>query len=314
MVKNPILAIIVPCYNEEDVVKTAYFELFDVLKNLIADEKISSKSYICFVDDGSKDKTWEIIHKLSKYNDAKGLKLSRNFGHQAAMLAGLMQNEADIFVTIDADLQDDTNAIKDMVDKYAEGCEIVYGVRNDRSSDSFLKRNIAQFYYKASKMMGVNGIYNHADYRLMSKKVVDVLKTLKECNIYLRGLIPSLGFKSCCVYYSRSKRIAGEPKYNFFSLSALAIDGITSFSVTPLRIITFLGFLCFFIAILMSVYAIFSYFHMKLVPGWASLSVSLYFLGGIQLLSIGIIGEYIGKIYKEAKQRPKFIVEEEVNG
>lgn len=317
MNEKAVLAIIIPCYNEEEVLKTTYFALYDVLKSLVGKGKIALKSYICFVDDGSKDKTWEIIQKLSKYKDekclVKGIKLSRNFGHQAAQIAGLTQNEADIFITMDADLQDDINAINEMVDKYLEGYEIVYGVRKDRSSDGFLKRNIAQFYYKMSLLMGVNGIYNHADFRLMSKRVVDILKNLKECNVYLRGLIPSLGFKSCNVYFSRQKRVAGEAKYNFFSLSALAIDGITSFSVTPLRLITFLGFFCFLVAILMSLYSIYSYYVGQRVPGWSSLFISVYFLGGIQLLSIGVIGEYIGKIYKETKQRPKFIVDEFVD-
>lgn len=313
MSERAVLVIIVPCYNEEEVLKITYFALYDILKGLVGNGKISLNSYICFVDDGSKDKTWEIIQKLSKYKDekclVKGIKLSRNFGHQAAQIAGLTQNEADIFITIDADLQDDVNAISEMVDKYLEGNEIVYAVRKDRSSDEFLKRNIAQIYYKLSQFMGVNGIYNHADFRLMSKTVVDILKNLKECNVYLRGLIPSLGFKSCNVYFSRKKRIAGITKYNLFSQFALAVDGITSFSVAPLRLITILGFLSFFIAILMSFYSIFSYYESKIVPGWASLFISIYFLGGIQLLSIGIIGEYIGKIYKETKSRPKFIVE-----
>lgn len=309
----PVLAIIVPCLNEEEIIGKSYSELSSVLKTLIEQQKISSDSYICFVDDGSSDKTWELISELSKNKDLKGLKLSRNFGHQAAQLAGLTQSEADIFITIDADLQDDANTIIEMVDKYHQGCEIVFGVRSDRNSDGFLKRHISQFYYKLAQFLGVNGIYNHADFRLMSKKVVDILKELKECNIYLRGLIPSLGFKSACVYFSRKKRIAGEAKYNFFSLSALAIDGITSFSVKPLRLITALGFICFFITILMSIYSVISYFNLRNVPGWASLFISIYFLGGIQLLSIGIIGEYIGKIYKETKQRPKFFIEEKAD-
>jgi len=308
-----VLAIIVPCLNEEEIIKTSCGEISLILKTLIKQQKISSESYICFVDDGSNDKTWESISELSKNKEIKGLKLSKNFGHQAAQLAGLTQNEADIFITIDADLQDDTNTIIEMVDKYLEGNEIVYGVRSDRNSDGFLKRHISQFYYKLAKFLGVNGIYNHADFRLMSQKIVNILKELKECNIYLRGLIPNLGFKSCCVCFSRKKRLAGEAKYNFFSLSALAIDGITSFSVKSLRLITALGFICFFIAILMSVYSVISYFYLKNVQGWASLFISIYFLGGIQLLSIGILGEYIGKIYKETKQRPKFYIEEKTD-
>lgn len=310
MLKKPDLAVIVPCFNEEEVIEKTHSELSYVLQNLIESQKISAKSYICFIDDGSKDTTWEIILKLSQKDNVKGLKLSKNFGHQAAQLAGLTKSEADIFITIDADLQDDVNKIIEMVEQYHQGFEVVYGVRSDRNSDGFLKRHVSQCYYKLAKFLGVNGIYNHADFRLMSKNVVNILKELKECNIYLRGLIPSLGFKSCCVYFSRKKRIAGEAKYNFFSLSSLAIDGITSFSVKPLRLITILGSVCFCIAIVMSIYSIIGYFYLKNVPGWASLFVSIYFLGGIQLLSIGIIGEYIGKIYKETKRRPKFIVEE----
>lgn len=310
---KPVLAIITPCFNEEEVIEKSYSELSSVLKTLIEQKKISSDSYVCFVDDGSRDKTWTLISEVSKNKDAKGLKLSRNFGHQPAQIAGLTQSEADIFITIDADLQDDTNTIIEMVDKFHEGNEIVYGVRSDRNSDNFLKRHISQFYYKLAQFLGVNGIYNHADFRLMSKKIVNILKELKECNVYLRGLIPSLGFKSASVYFSRKKRIAGEAKYNFFSLSALAIDGITSFSVKPLRLITTLGFICFFIAILMSVYSIIIYFNEKIIQGWASLFISIYFLGGIQLLSVGILGEYIGKIYKETKQRPKFFVEEKTD-
>lgn len=313
MLEKPILAIIVPCFNEEEVIKTTYFALFDVLKDLISKSQISAESYISFIDDGSSDTTWELIQKLSKYKDVKGLKLSRNFGHQSALFAGLTQNEADIFVSIDADLQDDVNAIKEMVAKYHEGCEIVYGVRNDRTSDSFLKRNIAQLYYKLANILGVNGIYNHADFRLMSNKVVEILKSSKECNLYLRGLIPSLGFKSCNVYYARNKRVAGEAKYNYFSLLKLALDGITSFSIKPLHFISALGACCFFIAVLMTIYSISMYFETKIIPGWSSLFVSIYFLGGVQLLSIGIIGEYIGKIYKETKQRPNFILEEKTN-
>lgn len=313
MVEKPILAIVVPCYNEEEVINIAYSELFSVLKSLLENQKIAANSYIQFVDDGSKDKTWEKITKLSKDNlRVKGLKLSRNFGHQTAIIAGLTQSEADVFITIDADLQDDVKTIHQMLDKYFEGFEIVYGVRNDRSSDRFFKQQLSEFYYKLAKCLGVSGIYNHADFRLMSKKVVDILKTFQERNIYLRGIIPSLGFKSCSVYFSRKKRIAGEAKYNFFSSSALAIDGITSFSTTPLRFITILGFICFGIAILMSIFSIISYIYLKNVPGWASLFISIYFLGGIQLLSIGIIGEYIGKIYKETKQRPIFFVEEKI--
>lgn len=309
----PVLAIIVPCFNEEEVIKPSYFELSSVLQKLIEKKKISSESYICFVDDGSKDKTWEKISKLCKYNDVKGIKLSKNYGHQSAQLAGLIDNEADIFITIDADLQDDINLIPEMVEKYFQGYEIVYGVRNNRENDGFLKKSFAQIYYKLSQFLGIKTIYNHADFRLISKEIVEVLKKFKEYNIYLRGLITSLGFKSDCVYYARKPRIAGKPKYKFISSLKLALEGITSFSAAPLKFITLLGFISFLIAVIMSLYSIKVYIENKIVPGWASLFVSIYFLGGIQLLSIGIIGEYIGKIYQETKQRPKFLIEEKIS-
>lgn len=314
MLKKPDLAVIVPCFNEEEVIEKTHFELSSILHSLIESRKISAQSYICYIDNGSVDKTWKLIHNLSKDNNAKGLKLSKNFGHQGALLAGLIQNEADIFITIDADLQDDVNLIPEMINKYLDGYDIVYGVRNDRKSDSFSKKIFSQFYYKLIQTMGIKCVYNHADFRLISKKITEVLSGLKEYNIYLRGLISNLGFKSCCVYYSRQKRVAGKAKYTFFSSLALAIDGITSFSIVPLRLITFLGFISFCIAVIMSMYSLFAYVGHKIVPGWASLFTSLYFLGGIQLLSIGIIGEYIGKIYSETKQRPKFIIEDKING
>lgn len=306
----PVLAIIVPCYNEQEALKQSYFELSEALQNLIKDQKIKNASYICFVDDGSTDETWTIISKLSKYNDVKGIKLSRNFGHQAAQLAGLTQNEADIFITIDADLQDDITKIPEIIEKYLSGFDVVYGVMKDRTTDNFFKRTFSQVFYKLLSVLGAKSIYNHADFRLMSKKVVDVLAKQHEYNLYLRGIIPNLGFKSSCVYYSRKKRIAGKPKYTIFSSLALAIEGLTSFSVVPLRFICFLGIISFLIAIIMTLYSIIVYLEHKIVPGWTSLFVSIYFLGGIQLLSLGIVGEYIGKIYKETKQRPKFIIEQ----
>lgn len=306
----PVLAIIVPCFNEQEALKQSYFELSSVVQTLITKQKINAASYICFVDDGSNDETWTIISKLSNYNDVKGLKLSRNFGHQAAQLAGLSQNEADIFITIDADLQDDITKIPEMVEKYLQGFDIVYGVMKDRSADGFMKRITSQLFYKILNLFGAKSIYNHADFRLMSKKVVDVLSKQSEYNLYLRGIIPGLGFKSSFVYYSRKKRIAGHPKYTILSSLALAIDGLTSFSITPIRLITFLGFISFLIAIIMTIYSIVVYIEHKIVPGWTSLFISIYFLGGIQLLSLGILGEYLGKIYKETKHRPKYIVEQ----
>lgn len=309
---SPILAIIVPCHNEDEVLKEAYFQLSSVLQSLMQEQKISPKSYVCFVDDGSTDKSWEIISKISKYNDAKGLKLSRDFGHQSAQLAGLTQNEADIYVTTDADLQDDIELIGEMVEKYKQGCEVVYGVRQDRTVDGFLKKHTAQIYYKLAIKIGIRAIYNHADFRLMSKRIVDILANLKECNMYLRGLIPSLGFKSCCVYYTRKKRIAGISKFNFISCLALAVEGLTSFSSSFLHLIMLFGLLSFLGFIIISIYLILAILTSKSLPhGWF-LFISIYFVGCVQLLSLGIIGEYIGKIYKETKQRPKFIVEQKV--
>ncbi len=306
----PVLAIVVPCYNEEEVLKQSYFEISSALQSLIEQQKISSKSYICFVDDGSTDKSWEIIKKISKYNDAKGIKLSKDFGHQSAQLAGLVENNADIYITTDADLQDDLNTISEMIDKYKEGFDIVYGIRNNRKVDGFLKRTTAELYYKILKILKINSYYNHADFRLMSKKIVNILSELKESNLYLRGLVPSLGFKSCCVYYSRKKRLAGKSKFNFSSCLSFALEGLTSFSSVLLHLITILGISCIFLSIIFGLYIIMLYFAGKELPKYWQLLLSIYFISSIQLTSLGIIGEYIGKIYKETKQRPKFIVEQ----
>ncbi len=307
---KPTLVVIVPCYNDSEILNTTFDELSKVVGDLKSKNKISEGSYLSFVDDGSTDETWNVIQTL----DVKGLKLSKNFGHQSALIAGMFENDADIFITVDDDLQDDITLIEKMVDKYKEGFEIVYGVRNDRTSDSFINRFFANMYYGLNKILKMGTIPHHADFRLMSKKVIEVLKNYPETNLYLRGLISNLGFKTTSLYYKRSKRVGGKSHYNFLRRIKLALDGITSFSVTPLRFISVLGLLCFIFAILMTIYAFYYYVTTKApVSGWTSLFISLYFIGGIQLLSIGILGEYIGKIYKESKHRPRYIVEEKSN-
>ena len=304
---NPILAIIVPCYNDSEILKTTCEELSKILEDLKNKNKISEKSYLSFIDDGSNDDTWNTIKELN----VKGIKLSKNFGHQHALLAGLFENETEIFISIDDDLQDDTSLLEQMVDKYREGFEIVYGVRNDRKTDNFFIRFLTNIYYRLNKTLNMNTIPHHADFRLISNKVVDVLKNCPETNLYLRGMINNFGFKSTKLYYKRNKRIAGKGHYNFVKRLNLAVEGITSFSTTPLKYISFLGLLCFGFAIIMTIYAFYSYATTKeIISGWTSLFISLYFIGGIQLLSIGVLGEYIGKIYSETKHRPRYIVEE----
>ena len=307
--EKPVLAIIVPCYNDEEIVNKTYNELSKIINDLKFSDKISKKSYLSFIDDGSTDSTWSIIKDL----DVKGIKLSKNFGHQKALMAGLCENKADIYISIDVDLQDDINTIEKMIDKYHEGFEIVYGVRNNRDVDKFFKKIFSNLYYILNNLLGMNTISQHADFRLISDKIAEQLRNLKETNIYLRGIIANLGFKSTKIYYKRLNRIGGKSKYNIYKLVKLAVEGITSFSEAPLKFISLLGLLCFFIAVIMTIYALYVFITDKVIIGWTSLFVSLYFIGGIQLLSIGILGEYIGKIYKETKQRPTYIIEEKTN-
>ena len=304
--------IIVPCYNEEAVLRETSHRLYKIINKLIKNNVISDESKIIFVDDGSKDNTWAIIKELSLNNNIfKGIKLSRNRGHQNALLAGLQYTKADAAISIDADLQDDVNIIPEMIHKFLSGIHIVYAARKKRKTDSFFKRNIAQTFYRLMLMMGIEVVYNHADYRLMSREVLDALKQYKEVNMFLRGIIPDIGFLFDIVYFDRDKRFAGEAKYNFRSSFALAVDGITSFSITPLRIITFLGFVIFIISLIVTFWVIYiRLFTDKSVPGWASTVLPIYFIGGIQILSLGIIGEYIGKIYLETKARPRYFIEE----
>ena len=306
------LALVVPCYNEEAVLEISAKELKSVLSDLIQKQKISSDSFILFVNDGSKDRTWELIEKEHRESEMVfGLKLAGNVGHQFALTAGLLtaKDICDIAVSIDADLQDDTSVIEEMVDKYHEGNDIVYGVRNDRKSDSWFKRTTAQGFYKIMALMGVKTVYNHADFRLMSKRALEHFSKFEENNLYLRGMVPLIGYQTDCVYYERKERVAGESKYPFSKMLALAWNGITSFSVKPISLVTGLGFLIMFLSVLAAIYAFVSYFFGTVEPGWTSLLLSVWFLGGLQLCAIGLIGQYIGKIYIEVKHRPRYNIE-----
>lgn len=310
------LAIVVPCYNEEEMLPLTTKELTGVLSDLITKQKIAPDSYILYVDDGSKDSTWELIRKF--HEDEKkvfGLKLAGNVGHQNALTAGMLNamEHADIMISIDADLQDDTAVMEEMVDKFHEGKDIVYGVRNDRKKDSFFKRTTAQMFYKVMAAFGVKTVYNHADYRLMSKRALQEFSKYQEINLYLRGVMPLIGYETDCVYYERKERVAGESKYPLKKMLALAWNGITSFSVKPIDFITALGGFLIFLCVIAAVYALVSYCNGHTVPGWTSLILSIWFLGGMQLVAIGMIGQYIGKIYIEVKHRPRYNVETYLN-
>ena len=307
------LFLVIPCYNEQEVLPETSRRLLNKMKDLISAGRISQDSAICFVNDGSKDKTWEMICQLHEQEPMfRGIRLSRNKGHQNALLAGLLtvREECDMAISLDADLQDDVDAIDAMVQKYQEGCDIVYGVRSSRETDSFFKKTTAQTYYKLLKTLGVDITYNHADYRLMSRRALDALADFKEVNLFLRGIVPMIGFKTDTVLYERHERFAGESKYPLKKMLAFAMEGITSLSVKPIRLITTLGFGIFTISILMLVYFLIRHFVGGTVQGWTSIVVSVWAIGGLQLLAIGVIGEYIGKIYLETKARPKFIIDE----
>lgn len=307
----PSLAIVIPCYNEQEVLPETSSRLIALMYAFVSENLVQPDSYILLVDDGSKDNTWSQIEALAlKYPEFRGLKLSRNFGHQHALLAGLHQaNDVMITVSVDADLQDDLNAIREMILKYRQGAEIVYGVRDDRGSDTVFKRNSALLFYKLLSRMGIESVYNHADFRLMSQVSLDAFRQFGESNIYLRGMIPMLGFSSDTVYYKRAERFAGTSKYNLRKMFSLAWNGVSSLSIQPLRFVTFCGFSIFSISILLSLYALYSYLFLETTMGWTSTVLPIYFLGGIQLLCIGLLGEYVAKIYKEVKQRPKYIIE-----
>jgi len=307
------LYIVIPCYNEEDVLPETEKRLTIKLENMIENNLISSKSRIVFVDDGSMDKTWSMISQMYKNNlYVIGIKSSRNRGHQNTLLEGLMTviDDCDMVVSMDADLQDDIEVLDLFVEKYNAGCDIVYGVRSTRKKDTWFKRVTAQGFYKVMAWMGVDIVYNHADYRLLSKKALKELENFKEVNLFLRGIVPMIGFKTDIVEYERNERFAGESKYPLKKMIAFAIDGITSLSIKPIRFITSMGIVIFAISILLLAYYITGYFLGKTVQGWATLVVSIWGIGGLELLSIGVIGEYIGKIYMETKERPRYIVEE----
>ncbi|ALC81617.1 MULTISPECIES: glycosyltransferase family 2 protein [Bacillus] len=312
----PILTIVVPCYNEEEVFTKSYTQLKMVLEEIIENGDIDRHSQLLFVDDGSADRTWEKISEACVLDSSvSGLKLSRNFGHQKALLAGLEKavNDSDCIVSIDADLQDDVHVIKEFVNKYAEGYDVVYGVRKKRDTDTFFKRVTALGFYKLMKKFGLSLVYNHADYRLMNKKSLEEMLRFKETNLFLRGIVPLVGFKSTTVYYDRKERAAGETKYPIAKMLAFALDGITSFSVKPIRLITILGFLASLSSLAAGIYVFISIMMGKTQSGWASLMISIWLIGGLLLMSVGLIGEYVGKIYEEVKRRPRYIVEENIN-
>ena len=307
------LGIVVPCYNEEEVLHIAADALREVLDDLIAKGKIAADSFILFVNDGSKDRTWELIEEEHKNHPVQccGVKLAGNVGHQYALTAGLItaMDMCDVTVSIDADLQDDVAVIEEMIDKFHEGNDIVYGVRKERKTDTFFKRTTAQGFYKVMNMMGVKTVYNHADFRLMSKRSLEAFSEYKETNLYLRGMVPLLGYKTDCAYYERKERVAGESKYPLKKMLALAFEGTSSFSTQLIDMITALGFGIIFLSVIAAVYAFVSYFMGNVEAGWTSLILSIWFLGGVQLLSIGLIGKYIGKIYTEVKHRPRYNIE-----
>lgn len=308
--------LVVPCYNEEEVLRETASRLKDKIQGLISNKVISDKSRITFVDDGSKDRTWSIIEELNS-NDKifSGVKLSRNRGHQNALLAGLMtvKDYCDAAISLDADLQDDINVIDKFIEKFNYGCDVVYGVRSERKTDTVFKRTTAQGFYKIMKALGVDIVYNHADYRLMSKRALDSLQDFKEVNLFLRGIVPLIGYKSDVVLYERNERFAGESKYPLKKMLSFAFEGITSFSVKPIRLILTVGILMFISSLAALLYFLIIWMAGKTVQGWTTVVASIWMLGGIQLLCLGVIGEYIGKIYIETKERPKYIIDKFIN-
>lgn len=308
---NEILYLVVPCYNEEAVLPETARQLNEKLSAMMESGQIARESRVLFVNDGSKDRTWEMIEELHWNNPLFcGVCLSRNEGHQNALLAGLMtaKERADMVISMDADLQDDVNAIDRMVQEYYEGCDIVYGVRSSRKKDSFFKKFTAEGFYKVMKLLGVDIVFNHADYRLMSKRALEELEHFDEVNLFLRGIVPLIGFKTAVVEYERHERFAGESKYPLRKMLAFAFDGITSFSIKPIRLITLLGFLIFLASLVFIVVSVVLKLMSKTVLGWTSIVASIWMIGGIQLLCLGVIGEYIGKIYSETKHRPRYII------
>ena len=310
------LYLVIPCYNEQEVLGETAKRTAEKLRELATVGKISPQSRICFVDDGSKDDTWRIIETLCESDEIYcGVKLSRNKGHQNALLAGLMsvKDECDAAISLDADLQDDIGAIDKMVDKYIEGCDVVYGVRSSRKTDKMFKRTTARCFYKMMRTMGVELVYDHADYRLMSKRALEALSEFDEVNLFLRGLVPLIGFKSDVVEYERNKRFAGKSKYPLKKMLSFAFEGVTSMSIKPIRMISVLGFFIFLTSLGMLLYSLIRHFTGNTIEGWTSIVVSVWAIGGLQLLAIGVIGEYIGKIYLETKRRPKYVVDKLIN-
>lgn len=307
------LYVVVPCYNEQEVLPETAKRLQEKMKSLMDSGRITSMSKVVFIDDGSRDATWTLIRQLHDENPVfQGIKLAHNRGHQNALLAGLMDARefADAVISMDADLQDDINVMDAMLDHYEDGCEIVYGVRSSRETDTSFKRSTAQGYYKFMKWMGTDLVYNHADYRLMSRKALTALSQYREVNLFLRGIVPELGYKTAKVYYSRAERFAGESKYPLRKMISFALEGITSFSVQPLKVISKAGILISVLSLAGLLYAVISKLTGSAVPGWAAIIFSIWLLGGLQLLCIGVVGEYIGKIYSEVKARPRYIIEE----
>ncbi len=305
------LNIVVPCYNEEDVLPETARRLESLLRRLVAEGRVDAGSTVVFVDDGSRDGTWGLIEEMAARDRVVGgIKLSRNRGHQNALLAGLFTVDGDVVVSVDADLQDDIEVITAMLEEYQRGADVVYGVRDDRSSDSFFKRVTAKGFYRVMAALGVETVYNHADFRLMSRRALEAAKEFREVNLFLRGIVPLIGFRSAVVHYARSERFAGVSKYPLRKMLSLAWNAITSFSVVPLRLITMIGFMVFSFSIAMVGWTLWiRFFSEQAVPGWASTLIPIYFLGGIQILSIGILGEYLGKVYQETKARPRYIIE-----
>ena len=310
------LAIVVPCYNEEEALVDTNETLIELLDDLIRRKVVKEDSFILYVNDGSKDNTWEIIEKA--YNESNlvhALNLAGNKGHQNALLAGLMtiKDEVDVSVSIDADLQDDVDVIEEMINKYYAGSDIVYGVRNDRTSDSAFKRFTAEAFYKFMNIMGAKTVYNSADFRLMSKRALDELSLYSETHLFLRGLAPELGFKSDCVYYKRSPRLKGESKYPLKKMISFAFNGVTSFSDKPLTMILYLGFIAILVSLIAVIYSLIQHINGQTIQGWTSLFASIWFIGGVQLVSLGIIGQYVGKTFIESKKRPRYYIERYLN-
>lgn len=310
--KTPSLGIVLPCYNEEEILLKTDKKISQLVQDLIMEGLISNESIIAYVDDGSVDKTWQLIQNIIAENEnRKGIKLSRNFGHQSALLGGIanVYPLVDCIITIDADLQDDISVIREMVIQFTNGFDIIYGVRKKRETDSYFKRKTAKVFYGLMSFMGANIIENHADFRLASKRACENLFMFGEVNLFLRGIFPLIGFNHTSVYYNRLLRTDGKTKYPLKKMLAFALDGITSFSTKPLRFVSLIGIFIFIVSIFLSFYSLYSYLVSGTVPGWTSITLPIYFLGGIQILCIGVIGEYLGKIYQEVKSRPRFIID-----